>query len=49
MVQDLLAHGLLQGDAAAYSVPDPVAEQLADWVERTAGGIGDDLGVAMLR
>lgn len=36
ILQDLLTHGLLQGDAATYTVPETIVEQLADWIERTA-------------
>jgi hypothetical protein len=39
LVQDLLAHGLLQGDAVSYAVPKALVEQLADWVEPTAVAI----------
>jgi hypothetical protein len=39
IIQDLLAHGLLQGDPGSYTVPEAVARQLADWIELTAAEI----------
>ena len=36
IVQDLLTHGMLQGDATTYTVPKAIVEQLADWIELTA-------------
>jgi hypothetical protein len=37
IVQDLLAHSLVRGGAASYVVPNAIVEQLADWIEWTAG------------
>jgi hypothetical protein len=36
IVQDLLAHGLLQGDKTCYTVPDAIVARLVDWIEMTA-------------
>jgi hypothetical protein len=36
IVQDLLAHGLLQGDATCYTVPEAIVARLVDWIELTA-------------
>ena len=42
IVQDLLAHGLLRPTAGGYELPEAIAEQLADWVERTAAEINTE-------
>ena len=42
IVGDLLAHGLLQGDAATYTLPEAIVEQLAHWIERTAAEMNAD-------
>jgi hypothetical protein len=42
IVQDLLAHGLLRPTAEGYELPEAIAEQLADRVERTAAEINTE-------
>jgi hypothetical protein len=42
IIADLLAHGLLQGDTACYTMPEAIIEQLADWVELTATEINTE-------
>ena len=34
IVQDLLAHGLLQGDTTRYTVPEAIVARLVDWATR---------------
>ena len=41
ILQELLAHDLLRGDAATYTVPEPILEQLADWIEQTAAEMNE--------
>ena len=35
-MQGLLAHGLLRSAADGYVVPEPIATELANWIEWTA-------------
>jgi hypothetical protein len=49
VVQDLLAQGLLQGDAAPYRIPDAIMDRLVAWIERTAAEMNGDLNGSGVR
>src|SRR5262245_18180150 len=49
IVRDLLAHGLLRPMVGGCKLPEAIAEQLVDWVERTAAEINAEAAGASHR